>query len=419
MRSGDARSRPRVVLVNTRHHRGGGDSTYTFNLADVLRAEGHQVAFFAMQDARNLPDPNADLFVSNIDFAALNRARTPANGLRVLWRSIYSIEARRRFAELLDRTRPDVVHLQSIHGHITPSVVLEAGRRGVPVVWTLHDYKLICPNTHLLVDADGRVCEACRETRFYQAVLKRCKKGSFLASGVAALEAYVHRMLRVSERVTAFISPSAFLRSRLIECGLPPSRVHHVPLCLPLEEPVDDRTGVDGYFLFFGKVHPIKGIHPLLEACRSAPEIDLVVAGPVEQPLADRLPTLLPANARYVGMKHGEELRQLVRGAAAVVLPSLWYENQPYSILEAFAVGKPVIASEMGGMAELLKEGRGLLVPPGDPARLAEAMRWILSHAAEAAEMGDRAREYVRREHGPAVHYRRIMHVYQLAMGGA
>ena len=147
----------KVLIANTRHYYGGGDSTYAFNLAKLFRVNGHEVNFFAMQGENNLADPNEDLFVPFIDFRQLNQEKSIANGLKVLGRVIYSREARQKFSALLDRVKPDIVHLQNIHAHITPSIIFEAKRRGLPVVWTLHDYKLICPNSHLLIDATGQI----------------------------------------------------------------------------------------------------------------------------------------------------------------------------------------------------------------------------------------------------------------------
>ena len=406
----------RVVLVNTRHFRGGGDSTYTFNLAELLRSRGHEVAFFAMQDRRNLPDPNDDLFVSNIDFKDLNRRKNPVTAVQVLGRSVYSREARRKFRMLLDRFRPDVVHLQNVHAHITPSVIFEAKRWGVPVVWTLHDYKLICPNSHFLIDATGEICEACGSSRYFWAALKRCKKGSLLASAMACTEAYSHRLLRVRERIDAFLAPSRFLRSKLLERGFPERSVHHLPYVLP-EAAFHMQATTGDYILFLGKLERIKGIPELLGAARLASDVNLVLAGRVEEPLKSQLPAMLPPNARYVGIKHGKELRDLLAHAMAVVLPSVWYENQPFSILEAFAAGKPVIASNLGGMAELVGDGeRGLLVPPGDATALARAMEWMVTHRVEAGEMGQAAIEYVRQNHSPDAHYRQLKLLYdQLA----
>jgi len=402
----------KVLLANIRHFRGGGDSTYTFNLADLLRGKGHAVAFFAMQDERNLPDPNADLFVSHIDFKEVNRRKNLVTGVQVLTRAIYSREARCKFSQLLDHFQPDIVHLQNIHAHLTPSIIIEAKKRGLPVAWTLHDYKLICPNSHFLIDETGQICEACGKGSYYQPVLKRCKKGSLVASCMASLEAYAHRVMRVRELVHCFLAPSVFLRNKLLERGFSPDQVHHLPYVLPedlFRESADDQ----GYLLFLGKLEPLKGIYPLLDACQSIPEVRLVLAGHAEELFSSKLPQILPPNVEYVGLKHGEELKQLLRGCRAVVLPSLWYENQPFSILEAYACGKPVIASDLGGMTELVvHKQRGLLVPPGDVEALAEAMRWMIAHPAEAKEMGDSAQSYARREHSAEQHYEKIMRAY-------
>jgi len=407
----------RILLVNTRHFYGGGDSTYTFNLAKVLRNKGHDVAFFAMQDDRNLPDPDSDLFVNHIDFKELNQKKSIYAGLQVASRVIYSKEARKKISKLLDRFQPDIVHLQNIHGHITPSVILEGRRRNLPVVWTLHDYKMVCPNTHFLIDGTNKICEACGNAQYYQAVLKRCKKGSVLASTMACVEAYAHRIMGLRNLPDYFLTPSAFLRNKLIERGFSPSKVKHVPLFLPAEMFDDVGQHDKGYLLFIAKLDPLKGIYPLLEACRQAPEVRLKIAGRADDIIAAKLPSLLPPNAEYVGMKQGDDLRQLLLGARVVVLPSLWYENQPFSITEAFAAGKPVIASDLGGMTELVKDGElGLLVPPGDVKALVEAMRWVVDHAKEAKDMGQSAREYALREHSAERHYERIMEVYGSVM---
>ena len=223
----------KILLVNTRHFCGGGDSTYTFNLAELLSSYGHEIAFFAMQDSRNLPDPNADLFVSPIDFRELNQHKTLANGVKVLTRTVYSTEARRRFATLLDRFSPDLIHLQNFGRHITSSILFEARQRGLPAVRTLHDYGLACPNSHFLIDRTGQICEACRGGRFYQAMFKRCKKGSLLASGMAAFGAYCNRWMGAVKKVDALLTPSRFLKSKLLENGFDETQIHHLPLFLP------------------------------------------------------------------------------------------------------------------------------------------------------------------------------------------
>jgi glycosyltransferase involved in cell wall biosynthesis len=403
----------RVLLVNTRLYPGGGDSTYAFNLANLLRSKGHGVAFFAMHDQRNVPDPNADLFVSHIDFRELNQRKNLFTAIQVLKRVIYSMEAKNKFRQMLDRFMPDVVHLGNIHAHITPSVIFEAKKHGLPVIWTLHDYKLICPNAHFRIDATGQICEACGKADYYQPVLKRCKKGSRLASCIVSLEAYAHKWMGVRRQVDTFVAASIFLRNKLIEREFPPKKICHLPHFVPKEMFHYNQVN-DGYLLFFGRLELIKGIRSLLGACRLIPEVRLMLAGQVEERLGSEIPILLPPNAQYIGMVSDVELPQLLRNALAVVLPSMVYENQPFSILEAFAAGKPVVASDLGGLSELVAHReRGLLVPPGDTEALAKAMRWMITHSSEAKEMGVNAHQYALSHHTPELHYQKLMDIYE------
>jgi glycosyltransferase involved in cell wall biosynthesis len=402
----------KILLVNTRHFYGGGDSTYTFNLAELLSSHGHEISFFAMQDHRNLPDPNDDLFVSSIDFRELNQHRTLATGVNVITRTIYSKEARQKFARMLDRFKPDLIHLQNFLLHITASILFEAEQRNLPIVWTLHDYGLACPNAHFLIDRTGQICEACKGGHFYQAPFKRCKKDSFLASGMAAFVAYCNHWMGAYRKADALLAPSQFLKSKLIENGFNEKQIHHLPLFLPQEKFWEGEQD-DGYILFLGRLEAFKGFYTLMEAARKVKDVSIKIAGSVDEPLGSRLAEILPANVEYVGLKHGQELVDLTCNALAIVLPSICYENQPLSILEAFAAGKPVIASDLGGMTELVSHReRGLLVQPGDPVALADAFRWAVTNRPLMKEMGRNGRTYALKKHSPEKHYQELMAIY-------
>ena len=365
-----------------------------------------------MQDERNLPDNNADLFVTPIDFRELNKQKNLANGVKVLSRTIYSVEARRKFSILLDRFSPDLIHLQNYLGHITLSILFEAKLRGLPVITTLHDYGMICPNAHFLIDRTKEICEACRGGHFYNAIRKRCKKDSILASGMATFLAYCNRCMGIMDKTDLFITPSNFLKNKLLENGFPSARLYHLPLFLP-DNYFWASEQDKGYLLFLGKLETIKGIEVLIEAARQVNNVPIKIAGNVAEPLASRLPDILPKNAEYVGLKHGQELINLLRNALAIVLPSIWYENQPFSILEAFACGKPAIVSDLGGMTELVThKERGLLVKPGNPAELARAMDWAVSNPAKMKDMGKNARQYALDNHSAELHYSLLSGLY-------
>jgi glycosyltransferase involved in cell wall biosynthesis len=196
-----------------------------------------------------------------------------------------------------------------------------------------------------------------------------------------------------------------------------PSRVTHLPYCLPARA-FTGPGGAGQYLLFSGRVTPIKGIFPLLKAIGQVPEARLVLAGRIDGSLANELTRLLPSNAEYVGFKHGEELEALIAGATAVLAPSIWYENQPFSILEAFAAGRPVIASDLGALPELVPPGeRGLLAPPHDIDGLAASIRSLLEQPEAARRWGENAFRYARAEHEPDAHYERLMRIYASVRG--
>ncbi len=402
-----------ILIVNTRFYPGGGDITYTLNLAGLLREHHHQVAFFAMQDPRNLPDPNAGLFVSHIDFRELNGNKNPLSALKVFYRVIYSIEARQKFRQLIDRFQPDLIHLNNIHSHISPSIIFEAQQWRIPMVWTVHDYRIVCPNSHFLNDRTGEICEACRGRRYFRAMGKRCKKGSLLASALAAAEAYAYQWMRINNRVDAFLSPSSFLRDKLIEYGFSKEKIYHLPLFVNQKDFRSSPSGGD-YLFFMGGLEQIKGIYVLLEACRLAPSAQVILAGSGDEPFASQVKASGLKNIEYVGLKHGQDLFDLIDHSLAVVVPSIWYENQPFSILEAFSAGKPVIASNIGGMVEMVShKERGLLVEPGSSASLAQAFEWAFSNRLKMAEMGSIARQYVLECHSREAHYASLSAIYK------
>lgn len=409
----------KVLLIQTFHYRRGGDCTYTFALADLLREQGHDVSFFGMHHPENLPCDQDRFFVEHIDFAELARHQSPWNAVRVLSRSIYSYSARRKLSDLLREIRPDVAHLQNIHSHLTPSILHALRDAGIPAVWTLHDFKLICPDSHLR--SHGRVCEDCKGNRFYSCVLKRCKKGSFAASLVAALEAGVHSLLDLPSLVGRFISPSEFLRDKFVEFGWPRERLAHVPNFLPRELLSDWGVEDGGYALFLGRLEPWKGVHTLLAACARLPDLRLILAGDgsARSDLEATIARQQLTGTRLAGHLEGRALRELLARASFVVAPSEGYENCPYSVMEAMAAGKPVLASELGGHPELVTDGEtGLLVEPGDPAMLADALGRLASDAQLRRRLGNNGAMVARRRFSPERHYERLFPLYEHAREG-
>jgi len=403
----------RVCLVNTFHYMRGGDSTYTFDLARLLAAHGDSVIHFAMKHPANLKSEFEQYFVDTVDYRALHASANPFRKIKGLARSLYSFEARRKFATLLKATKPDVVHLQNFRRHLTFSIVPQAADQGIPVVFTAHDYDAICPNS--VIFAHGRVCELCKGGRFYRAVFERCKEDALVGSLAIAVEGYLVRLRRYYRLIDRIVTPSAFLRGKLLEHGFPPEQVTVVNNFVAAGAYTPSYASKD-YVVYFGRLSPEKGIDTLVRAAKSIPHTRVLIVGdgPSMTELEELRERTGASNVELVGRMERDQLLSLVAESKFVVLPSVWPENFPYALLEAFAVGKAAIGSRIGGIPELIIDGvTGLLVEPGDPSDLGEKMAYLDERPRLGVELGRAARRRVETEFGADAHYEKISGVYR------
>jgi len=398
-----------VLAANKYYFVKGGAERYFFELQRILEEHGHSVIPFAMAGDRNEATPWSSYFVSHEPFedGAPVLARLGAAG-----RVLYSWEARRRIESLVDKARPDVAHLHNIAHQLSPSIIHGLKSRGIPVVQTLHDYKLVCPNYQMFVD--GQTCERCDSFRYYEAVVHRCMRGSLGASALVALEAYAHRILGTYLRnVDLFIAPSRSLRERMVAHGVPGDRIVHMPYSIALDEyrPVYEPGA---YGVYFGRLSVGKGLKTLMSALELVPDLPFKVVGSgpmreeLERSVADR------GDVEFTGYMTGEALHRVVGNALFAVVPSECYENSPLAVYESFALGTPVVGSTIGGIPELVTDGEtGLHFETGSRTALADAMRELASDRQRALEMGRAARRRVETEYGPARHYELITSVYE------
>lgn len=412
----------RVLLCSNFYYRRGGDCTYLLALQSLLERHGHETAVFSMRHPQNRPCPQEEYFVDHLDYAELNKSKNPLNAAKVLGRSIWSRQARRNVARLVADWKPDVAHLQNVHAYLTPSILGPLKAAGVPVVWTLHDFKLLCPDSHFLSGA--RICEECKGGRFWRCAANRCKKGSRAASLVAALEAYVHGALGIRRRVDRFIAPSQFLRDKFVEFGWPAERFSVLPNFLPGEPAARPSPAEPGsYGLYLGTLLPFKGVGTLLRALvRAVPHPFHVLGDGESRGELERLAGELGLGDRvaFRGFVQGAELERELAGARYAVVPSECYENCPYAALELMARGIPVAASDLGGLPELVRDGEtGWLFPPGDAPALAERIDRLWTDGELRSRLGARAREFVLGRAAAEVHYRNLMAIYGAVRGGA
>jgi glycosyltransferase involved in cell wall biosynthesis len=396
-----------ILNVNKFHYLRGGSERYYFDLEAILSERGHRVVSFSMTHPKNRPSPQAARFVPEVSWDGRGSAlRALASGVSV----IHSRAAAERIDALLDDEPIDVAHLHNIAHQLSPSILGPLRRRRIPVVQTLHDYKLICPNYRLFTE--GAPCERCRGGRYWNAYLHRCGRGAGAGSLLLAVESGAHRAAGVYQRgVDLFLAPSRFLLEKAAAFGVPRERLRHVPYPIAVGSEQEEHGA--GYFLYAGRLAPEKGILTLLAAAERFRGAAIHIAGDGElrgevAARAEGLP-----HVTLHGHLAQDEVARLQRGALAVVVPSEWYENLPLAILEAFAAGKPAVAAAVGGIPELVRDGEtGILFAPGDAAGLARALESAAGDPGALAAMGARARAAARAAHDPGRHYAALLAAY-------
>ncbi len=390
----------RILQVSHRNYIAGGSDAVFLATCRLLREAGHEVIPFCI----DLPENRPSRWSAHFPKAA-DTARAP---LRDGLRYFYNREARIRLERLLEQAGPlDVAHLHIYHGKQTPAILSPLRRRGIPVVHTLHEYKLACPVYTL--ERAGRPCEACVSGSALNCLRYRCKDGSLLRSAVMLAEMASARLLGDVRLVDRFICVSDFQRRLMARAGLPAEKLRRLHNFLP--EPAGAApAGHDGYYLYFGRIEALKGIETLLDAFADGRR-RLVIAG--DGSWSARLRARIAGQpwVDYRGFQGGGALRRLIGRARAVILPSEWYENCPMSLIEAKALGRPVIGADIGGIPELVRDGiDGALFAPGDPFALRRAMERLEAAGHEAlseAAFADAAARF-----GPQRHLAALMGIY-------
>ena len=398
----------KIIVANKFFFRYGGVESYFFALMDLLAARGHTVAPFAMHHPQNQPTPWSRFFVSQVDYdnpSAQSRLRAAA-------RSIYSLEARRKIKLLIEAFHPGLAHIQHIYHQISPSILDELAAHGIPIVQTIHDYKPVCPTYKLFVPQRQENCYRCRGGRFYNAIVQNCSARGPAVSMLAGLEAYLQQVTKTyKKRVACFICPSRFLRDRLVESGIGLEQTEVIPQMIDFEQYTPVYEG--SYALFIGRLEPEKGAHVFIEAARRLPAVDFKIVGSGSaEPALRRLSAGLD-NVAFLGKLEPPQLKAVLAQALCVVVPSIWHDIAPLVIAEAAAAGKAVIASDLGGIPEMVVNGQtGYLVPP----RLAPAIAAQVAHlhgdSHAAQELGRAARRYAEVNYSAQVHYNHLMQVY-------
>ncbi len=415
----------RVLHINKFHYLKGGSERVYFGTADILKRHGHEALFFSMSHPENVPCSTSDYFMPDVDLNTNDK--NPVHQVKIAFRILYSFESRRRLSKLLERHTVDIAHLHNIHHQISPSILHELKKRRIPIVMTLHDYKMVCASYSLL--ADEKPCEACREKKYFQSISRRCVKNSYTKSILAAVEMHLHhKLLDIYDHVDVFISPSLFLKNKLREMGFK-KPITHLPNFVTKFENGREETHEENYqensIVYFGRLSREKGLLTLLRAVKLLQAHDKVMVkvkiigeGPAKDILMKNMEREKIHGIQFLGYMKGEALYREIRKSMAAILPSEWYENNPLSVLEAFALGKPVIGAETGGIPELVKNNiTGLTFEPGNAKDLAEKIKYTLENPEKCARMGANAKLFVERKLNEETYYQKLMRIYRSVMG--
>lgn len=395
----------RVLLVNKFYYPRGGDCVVTMATERLLRDHGHEVAVFAMQYPDNVATQWQRHFAPQVAFDG-----GAGDKLRAVRRMLGRDTVGECFTRLLDEFWPEVVHLHNIHSYLSPVVARIARERGCRVVWTMHDYKLVCPSYSML--ADGKPCRRCLAGGPRGVLATRCMKGSLAASAMAWLEATAWSREKLSQWVDAFICPSRFMRQTMIDGGFDPARLHVV------NNSVDDAkreallkgagTPREDYCCYVGRLSHEKGVDTMLRALADEPSLTVKVAGggPLEDELRRRYGSL--PNVQFLGHLDAAGVTTLLSKAKFSVVPSEWFENNPLSVIESLCAGTPVVGADIGGIPELLDDTNGLTFESGNAAALLDAARMARLHRWDTAAIATAATK----RFDPETHYGKLIEIY-------
>lgn len=382
-------NQPRVLIVHNRYQLAGGEDAVVDAEIELLRRNGHPVEAY-LRDNHELGDMTA---------------------LNAFAQSLWSRRSGDELAQIARQFRPDIIHAHNTFALVSPSIYWQAARMGVPLVQTLHNFRLLCVQAMFL--HDNKVCEDCVGHLPWRGVTRRCYRDSGMQSAAVVAMLGMHRALGTyRHKITRYIALNEFCRQKFIEGGLPASRIAVKPNFVDIER--SPLTEVRHGGLYVGRLAPEKGIGVLVRAVCKLPRVTLDVIG--TGPENDKLDEA-GARLNRLGWLHPQDIYHRMRRASYLVMPSIWYENFPRTLLEAFANGLPVIASRLGALRELIEHGRtGLLFEPGSPDDLARHLAWAEAFPEKMRAMGENARAVYEARFTSRQNYGRLMAIYDEAI---
>lgn len=398
----------KILMVNKFHYLKGGSEKYYFELAELLKQKGHQIAFFSMKNEKNLKTEAKEYFVDEID---LNKG----NKLKAL-DVIYSKDNKKKMEKALKEFEPDIVHINNFQRQLSASIIDAIKEKNIPIVFTAHDVQAICPAITML-DNDKNICEKCMGGKYINCINKKCNKGSTLKSIIGAIEGNYYRRHKIyTKKIDMIITPSEFYKEKLVQDGIKENKIKSMHNFINIKQydiPIED----DGYALYIGRLSKEKGILNLIKAFEKIENGKLYIAG--DGPEKENIIQFIRKNnlqekIELLGFLDKEQVKEKISKCRFVVVPSIWYENCPYSIIETLSIGKPVIGAKIGGIPELVRDNEsGLLYQFDSIDELSTKMKVLFEDKELAQKLGENAKKMSIKEFSKEKYYNELLGIYE------
>ncbi len=400
----------KILLVNKFLYPKGGDAISTLATGRLLVQKGHDVFYWGMNHPNNSDFPYIEHFVSHVDY---DKSLGITKQLKAALNILYSFEAKKKFEIIIKKIQPDIVHLNNFAHQISPSILYVLRKSKIPAVMTMHDYKMVCASYSMLVN--GKPCEKCKDGKYYNCVLQKCTKGSYVKSLVNTAEMYLHhKILHIYDYIDTYISPSKFLKNKIEEMRFR-GTVVYLPNFVDVETLQPLYESQEESIVYVGRLSHEKGIKTLMDAIKGVNiKLKIIGEGPLAGSLINKSIKEKIENVEFLGYKKGEDLQNEIKKSILMVIPSEWYENNPRSVIEAFALGKPVIGARIGGIPELVRDWEtGITFESGNIADLRDKLQLLLKNRERIPEMGRKARAFVKIELNAETHYKNLLNIYK------
>ena len=394
----------RILLVNKFHYLRGGSEKYYFELAKLLKDHGHTVAFFSMKNENNIKTGDREYFVDEIDmntgskFEALN--------------VIYSKKNKVLMEKALEEFKPDIVHINNFQRQLSASIIDAVKEKNIPLIMTAHDLNSICPASIMLYN--GEVCEDCITKGYTSCIKKKCIKNSMLKSVLGYIEKKYYDLHKIFCKVDCIISPSEFNKNQLLKGKLKCNDITVIHNFVNETKKTDYTLG-DGAF-YFGRLSKEKGILNLIEAINNIPGARLIIAG--DGPERENIQAYIKEHKlenriTLLGYLNQNDIRENIRKCRFVTVPSIWYENCPYSILETMEIGKPIIGSKIGGIPELIQDGiNGFTYEHNDVTKLTNILMKLFGNDETVKQFSKNSKQIFIQNYSAEAYYNKLMTVY-------